>query len=159
MRGGGPRGEVCEGGVDEGVMPELGGDDGGEAHFDGEAREGAGAQFAEGFAPVQDGGDVEVAGAFEGFLAEELADVFGFVVGEETVDGGTEDGFFALADVFGEPAFGDEAEEVFVPKAVEFPIGMEAGGEVADGFVEEGVAGFDGGEHGDAVAFGLEEET
>ena len=159
MRSRTPGGEVCEGGVDEGVMPELGGDDGGEAHFDGETREGAGAQFAEGFAPVLDGGDVEVTGVFEGFLAEELADVFGFVVGEEAVDGGAEDGFFAVADVFGEPAFGDEAEEVFVPKAMEFPIGMELGGEVADGFVEEGVAGFDGGEHGDAVAFGLEEET
>ena len=105
---------------------------------------------------VLDGGDVEVAGAFEGFLAEEFADVFRFVVGEKAVDGGAEDGFFALADIFGEPAFGDEAEEVFVAKAVEFPIGMELGGEVADGFVEEGVAGFDGGEHGDAVAFGLE---
>ena len=106
-------------------MPELGGDDGGEAHFDGEAGQGARAQFAEGLAAVLDGGDVEVAGAFEGFLAEEFTDVFGFVVGEETVDGGAEDGFFALADVFGEPAFGDEAEEVFVAKAVEFPIGME----------------------------------
>ena len=159
MRSRTPGGEVCESGVDEGVMPELGGDDGGEAHFDGEARKGAGAQFAEVLTPMLDGGDVEVAGAFEGLLAEELADVFGFVVGEETVDGGAEDGFFTLADVFGEPAFGDEAEEVFVPKAMEFPIGMELGGEVADGFVEEGVAGFDGGEHGDAVAFGLEEET
>lgn len=106
-------------------MPELGGDDGGEAHFDGESGEGAGAQFAKGLAPVLDGGDVEVAGAFEGFLAEEFTDVFGFVVGEEAVDGGAEDGFFALADVFGEPAFGDEAEEVFVAKAVEFPVGME----------------------------------
>jgi hypothetical protein len=50
-------------GIDVEVMPELGGDDGGEAAFGGESGERTGAHLAKGFSPVLDSGGVEVASA------------------------------------------------------------------------------------------------
>ena len=61
--------EVGEMRIDVEVMPELGGDDGGEAAFGGESGERTGAHLAKGFSPVLDSGGVEVASASQGFRA------------------------------------------------------------------------------------------
>jgi hypothetical protein len=55
--------EIGEIGINVEVMPELGGDDGGEAAFGGESGERTWAHLAKGFSPVLDSGGVEVASA------------------------------------------------------------------------------------------------
>ena len=42
-------------------------------------------------------------------------------------------------------------------ETAQFPFGVEVSEEIEDLFIEERVANFDGGVHGNAVAFGLEE--
>ena len=61
--------EIGEMGIDVEVMPELGGDNGGEAAFGGESGERTWAHLAKGLSPVLDGGGVEVASASQGFWA------------------------------------------------------------------------------------------
>src|SRR5687767_1864025 len=54
------------------------------------------------------------------------------------------------------PAFRQQAQQIFVSETPQLPARVEPGREVEDFFVEKRVADFDRGVHGDAVAFGLQ---
>ena len=88
-----------------------------------------------------------------------MTDVGGFGVEVEAIERGTKDHLASLINGGGKPAFGEEAEEIFIVKPAQFPFGVEVSEEIEDLFIEERVANFDGRVHGNAVAFGLEEVT
>ena len=75
----------------------------------------------------------------------------------EAIERGTKDHLASLINGRRKPAFGKEAEEIFIVETAQFPFGVEVSEEIEDLFIEERVADFDGRVHGNAVAFGLEE--
>ena len=77
----------------------------------------------------------------------------------EAIERGTKDHLASLINGRRKPAFGEEAEEIFIVETAQFPFGVEVSEEIEDLFIEERVANFDGRVHGNAVAFGLEEVT
>src|SRR5688572_33384917 len=113
-------------------MPHLGGDHGGKSHFHGETRERAGFHLPEGLSPVEHFLDVEVTGATQRFLAQELADEFGLGIEMEAVERRTEDDLLSRIHRGWQPAFGEKAQDVFVPEATQLPTRMKGRGEVED---------------------------
>lgn len=68
-----------------------------------------------------------------------------------------EDNFVPTCHRFWHPTFGQESQQVLIPKPAKSPTRMQLRQEIEDILVQKWVSHFDRRMHRDAIAFGLEE--
>ena len=100
------------------------------------------AQFAKTFAPVRDFLHIEITGAAQRIFADKLRHERRLGVHVKTIERRAKDHFAATRDRFRNPAFGEQAKQIFVAEAAQFPARMQPRGKVEDIFVEKRIAHF-----------------
>jgi len=139
------------------MMPELRRHYRGQTHLHGKPRQGTGRQTPKSAPPMMHRRDVKITGLPQRFFTQELRDEGWLRFKVEAVQRRPEDRFPPPADRRRQPALGQKAQQMFIPKPTEFPIRMQARQEIEDLLVEEGIPHLHRGMHGDAIPFPLQQ--
>ena len=125
------------------MMPQLRPSDRHQTHLDRKPRQRSDAHFTKVGPPSSNCGCIEIAGFAERFLAQKLRDKrrFGFHV--KAVQRRAKDNFVPACYRFWHPTFGQESQQVLIPKSTKAPTRMQFRQEIEDILVQKWISHFD----------------